>query len=75
MKKNKDIEVVIEESTKQKNGVALTNYEMKIGKKNIGHVENIENKFEVYFDGNLITTTKNLDDAFEEIIRQWNLFQ
>ncbi|MGX7031036.1 DUF2969 family protein [Vagococcus zengguangii] len=76
MKKNKDIEVLIEETTKNKNGETVTVYEMKIGKKTIGTVEaTANNKFEVYYDQELISTVKNLDEGFEEIIRQWNLFQ
>lgn len=76
MKKNKDIEVIIEETTKNKNGETINVYEMKIGKKTIGTVEAlVNNKFEVYYDQELIGTVKNLDEAFEEIIRQWNLFQ
>ncbi|MGX6961341.1 DUF2969 family protein [Vagococcus xieshaowenii] len=76
MKKNKDIEVLIEESSKNKNGETITVHEMKIGKKTIGTVEVLSaNKFEVYYDNELISTVKGLDEAFEEIIRQWNLFQ
>ncbi len=45
-----------------------------IGKKEIGRViPQNDKKFIIEIDGKQEGTAKNLDEAFETIIRQWNL--
>ncbi|MBO0441899.1 DUF2969 domain-containing protein [Candidatus Enterococcus ikei] len=73
-KKNKDIEVRIEETQKKINGELLTVSTLMIGKKEIGQVlPQDSKKFAVMIDGRNEATVKTLDEAIEYIIRQWNL--
>ncbi|MEI5992999.1 DUF2969 domain-containing protein [Candidatus Enterococcus mansonii] len=73
-KKNKDIEVKIEETQKKINGQTLTVNTLIIGKKEIGQVVVQESKkFAVMIDDRHEATVKTLDEAIEYIIRQWNL--
>ncbi|MFD1900237.1 DUF2969 domain-containing protein [Enterococcus termitis] len=73
-KKNKDIEVRIEESQKKINGELATINTLMIGKKEIGQVvSQASKKFAVVIDGRNEATVKTLDEAIEYIIRQWNL--
>ena len=73
-KKNKDIEVRIEESQKKINEELLTINTLMIGKKEIGQVvTQAEKKFAVLIDGRNEATVKTLDEAIEYVIRQWNL--
>lgn len=73
-KKNKDIEVKIEEAEKKINGETITVNTLTIGKKEIGQVlAQGTKKFSVVIDGRNEATVKTLDEAIEYIIRQWNL--
>jgi hypothetical protein len=73
-KKNKDIEVKIEEATKKVNGQTMTVNTLLIGKKEIGQIiPQDSKKFAVLIDGRNEVTVKTMDEAIEYIIRQWNL--
>lgn len=72
-KKNKDIEVKIEESQKNVNGENKTVTQLFIGKKMIGELIPQEKNIEVIFDGESKGSVKKLDDGIEAIIREWNL--
>lgn len=73
-KKNKDIEVRIEETQKKVNGETVTISTLLIGKKEIGQVVPQDTKkFAVVIDERNEATVKTLDEAIEYIIRQWNL--
>ncbi|MGX7243543.1 DUF2969 domain-containing protein [Enterococcus quebecensis] len=73
-KKNKDIEVRIEETQKKINGETITINTLMIGKKEIGQVVPQDSKkFAVVIDNRNEATVKTLDEAIEYIIRQWNL--
>ncbi|WP_086312255.1 hypothetical protein A5821_000021 [Enterococcus sp. 7F3_DIV0205] len=73
-KKNKDIEVKIEESEKKVNGEVITVNTLTIGKKEIGQILTQDTKkFAVVIDGRNEATVKTLDEAIEYVIRQWNL--
>ncbi|MFK4566726.1 DUF2969 domain-containing protein [Enterococcus sp. UD-01] len=73
-KKNKDIEVKIEEATKKINGQTMTVNTLLIGKKEIGQIiPQDSKKFAVLIDGRNEVTVKTMDEAIEYIIRQWNL--
>lgn len=73
-KKNKDIEVRIEETQKKINAEMITVSTLMIGKKEIGQViPQNSKKFAVVIDSRNEATVKTLDEAIEYIIRQWNL--
>lgn len=73
-KKNKDIEVRIEEEISTYNGQKVEISKLFIGKKEIGQVIPQESKkMIVTIDGRNETTMKSMDEAVEYIIRQWNL--
>ncbi|MHC5226708.1 DUF2969 domain-containing protein [Enterococcus sp. LJL99] len=72
-KKNKEIEVRIEEETKKVNGQNVVVSKLIIGKKEIGCVIPEAEKMIVEIDGRKEATVKSLDEAVEYIIRQWNL--
>lgn len=76
MKKNKDIEVSAKETTRQVNGETQAVHTLSIGKKTIGEIIEISSKkYEVHMNDNEVSLASSLDQAYEEIIRQWNLFQ
>lgn len=72
-KKNKEIEVRIEEETKKVNGQSINVNTLIIGKKEIGRIIPEAEKLIVEIDGRKEATVKSLDEAVEYIIRQWNL--
>lgn len=72
-KKNKDIEVKIEEMQQNINGENKTVTQLFIGKKMIGELIPQEKNFEIIFDGETKGMTKSLDDGIEAVIREWNL--
>ncbi|MGM0125035.1 hypothetical protein IGI37_002431 [Enterococcus sp. AZ194] len=73
-KKNKDIEVRVEETSKNVNGQAIDVTQLFIGKKMIGEVlTNDAKHFEIFMDNESQGVTKTLDEALESVIRQWNL--
>ncbi|MTD42246.1 DUF2969 family protein [Erwinia sp. CPCC 100877] len=73
-KKNKDIEVKIEEATKKVNGQIMTVNTLLIGKKEIGQIiPQDSKKFAVLIEGRNEVTVKTMNEAIEYIIRQWNL--
>ncbi|MFV0559690.1 MAG: DUF2969 domain-containing protein [Enterococcus sp.] len=73
-KKNKDIEVRIEESQKTISGTTYEVTELFIGKKRIGEILAYGPKeFEIFMSEENIGSTKTLDAAVETVIRQWNL--
>ena len=68
-KKNKDIEVRVEEEKAQYNGANVLMNKLFIGRV----IPQNDKKFIIEIDGKQEGTAKNLDEAFETIIRQWNL--
>lgn len=73
-KKNKDIEVTIEETVQKINGESITIHTLTIGKKMIGQiVPQGAKKFAIMIDDRNEATAKSMDEAIEYIIRQWNL--
>lgn len=74
MKKNKPVEVTVNETVKTVSGEEVTVQEVLIGKKVIGEIEAQANsKFKVTGFDNFYAMTKSLDDALEELIKHWNL--
>ena len=76
MKKNKDIEVTVEEKNTNSKGQAADVHELSIGKKVIGEVEKLEaGKFVVSIAGEGPKYVKSVDEGYETLIGHWNLFQ
>ncbi|KAF1295764.1 hypothetical protein BAU15_04305 [Enterococcus sp. JM4C] len=73
-KKNKDIEVRMEETKKSVNGQEIEVTQLFIGKKMIGEIfTNDAKHFEIYMDNESQGVTKTFGEAVESVIRQWNL--
>lgn len=76
MKKNKDIEVRLEETKRQISGSTYEVTELSIGKKKIGEVLAYGPKeFHSFMGSEEIGASKTLDLAIEAIIRHWNLHE
>ncbi|BBM19224.1 MULTISPECIES: DUF2969 domain-containing protein [Enterococcus] len=74
-KKNKDIQVQINEEERLINGEKQTVTQLVIGKKNIGEIIPENKNFQAYNDGHLLGNYKTLDDGIEALIRNWNLHE
>lgn len=72
-KKNKDIEVRVEEKTELVAGNKLEIMELFVGKKAIGKVIPEEKGFSVQFPDGKSNHVKNVDEGFEALIAFWNL--
>lgn len=73
-KKNKDIEVRVEDELRVVNNEKVEVSKLFIGKKSIGEViPEGEKKFAVVIDGKTESVVKTLDEGFEHLIRRWNL--
>lgn len=72
-KKNKDIQVQIQDVQKQINGKNIEVVELVIGKKIIGELIPDGKNFQIFVDSNSLGTAKSLDDGIEAVIRNWNL--
>lgn len=75
-KKNKDIEVVAEETTIEylKQKVKATIF--KVGKRQMGYIIPAENGFDVVIDPDEPAyRVRSYDEAVETLIREWNLIQ
>lgn len=76
MKKNKEIEVRSEETTRNINGQTYPVTELSIGKKQIGEVLQYGAKeFQSFADEEDLGTSKSMDAAIETVIRRWNLHE
>ena len=73
-KKDKKIEIQIEDATVEVNGQKYEGYRLSIGKKVIGEVAELsENQFAVLKNGNAESFYKNLEKAVGNIIENYNL--
>ncbi|MGT2910925.1 DUF2969 domain-containing protein [Streptococcus cameli] len=73
-KKDKKIEIQIEESTVTSNGQKYDGYRLVIGKKVIGEIaEFSENNYAVLKNGNAESFYKKLEKAVGNIIENYNL--
>ncbi|MCF1675074.1 MAG: DUF2969 domain-containing protein [Tetragenococcus halophilus] len=76
LKKNKEIEVHSEETSRNIKGQTYPVTELYIGKKQIGEVLHFGSKeFQSFADDEDLGTSKTLDLAIETIIRRWNLHE
>ena len=73
-KKDKKIEIQIEDAIVEANGQKYEGYRLSIGKKVIGEVAELsENQFAVLKNGNAESFYKNLEKAVGNIIEKYNL--
>lgn len=73
-KKNKDIEVRIEETEENINGKKVNVNHLFIGKKKVGTIVAKGSKnFEFEMTDGYNGVGKSLDEAIELVLRQWNL--
>ena len=73
-KKDKKIEIQIEDAIVEANGQKYEGYGLSIGKKVIGEVAELsENQFAVLKNGNAESFYKNLEKAVGNIIENYNL--
>ena len=73
-KKDKKIEIQIEDAIVEANGQKYEGYRLSIGKKVIGEVAEIsDNQFAVLKNGNAESFYKNLEKAVGNIIENYNL--
>ncbi len=76
MKKNKDIQIRIEETKRVLKGVEYEVAELYIGKKKMGEILVYGPKdFQAFIDNDSIGGNKTFDLALESIIRHWNLHE
>lgn len=74
MKKNKETEIRMEETTKTIQGTTYEVATLMLGKKTIGEILVYAPKeFQVFVREEHIGSAKTMDDAVELFIRQWNL--
>lgn len=74
LKKNKDIQVRVVETTKQIDGTNYDVTQLSIGKKIIGEVLHYGPKvFVSFMNEEEIQTDRSLDVAIETILMRWNL--
>lgn len=73
-KKDKKIEIKLEESTVQVNGDVFSGYTLLIGKKVIGEIAELgERHFAIVKNGNTESFYKKLEKAVESVIENYNL--
>ncbi|MGX6978689.1 DUF2969 family protein [Vagococcus elongatus] len=73
---NKNTEIEVKEFEINKEGKLIPCYELKVGKKIIGTLEETEpKKISVIMDGETAMVVKTVEEGIEAVIRQWNLFQ
>ena len=76
MKKNKDIEIKLEETKKKLNGAQYDVTELFIGKKKIGEIlEYGPKEFHSFMGTEEVGASKTFDLAMETIISHWNLHE
>lgn len=74
-KKNKDIQVQVNEEERLVDGKKQTVTQLVIGKKVIGEIVPDNKLFQAFNAGNLLGNYKTIDDGIEALIRNWNLHE
>ncbi|AXQ78605.1 DUF2969 domain-containing protein [Streptococcus chenjunshii] len=72
-KKDKKIAVEITDSQVAVSGSQVAGYHLTIGKKNIGEIAEIDEKFAVVEKGEITIFFKTLEKAVESVIENYNL--
>lgn len=72
-KKDKKIEIQISDAQVEVNGALLPGYQLTIGKKVIGEIAEIDEKYAAVKNGDVADFHKNLETAVEAVIEVYNL--
>lgn len=72
-KKDKKIEIQLVEEKQNINGVKVEGYQLLYGKKVIGDIAELDEKFAVLKNGEISVLYKTLEKAVEAIIENFNL--
>lgn len=72
-KKDKKIEIRLVDSKVTVNNTTIDGFQLVLGKRTIGDVAELDNKFAVVKDGNVEAFYKTMDAAIESIIENFNL--
>ncbi|MGT2925101.1 DUF2969 domain-containing protein [Streptococcus caviae] len=72
-KKDKKIEIQISDAQVEVNGAQLSGYQLTIGKKVIGQIAEIDEKYAAVKNGDVVDFHKNLEAAVEAVIEAYNL--
>lgn len=72
-KKDKKIDIQLADSKVLVNQSMVEGYQLTIGKKMIGEIAEIDDKFAVVKNGLVLTFHKTIETAVETIIEQFNL--
>lgn len=72
-KKDKKIEIQLKDAELKVNGTFFSGYELVLGKKIIGQIAEIEDKFAVIKSEEVLAFHKKLENAIENVIENYNL--
>ena len=73
LKKDKKIELQLSDSKVTINNAKVDGYALQTGKKTIGEIAELENRFAVVENGEVKAFFKNLEQAIESTIENYNL--
>ncbi|MGT2681735.1 DUF2969 domain-containing protein [Streptococcus porci] len=72
-KKDKKIEIQITDAKVEVNGTKVDGYQLNISKKLIGEIAELDDRFALVKNGKVDSFFKNIDQAVEKIIENYNL--
>jgi hypothetical protein len=72
-KKDKKIEIQLIDSQVEIDSTKAPGYQLLIGKKTIGYIAELDEKFAVVKNGNVESFFKTLEKAIENVIENYNL--
>lgn len=72
-KKDKKIEIQISDAKISVNNVAVDGYRLNVGKKIIGEIVELEDKFAILKNGDIDTFFKTMEQAIQAIVENYNL--
>ncbi|MGT2947772.1 DUF2969 domain-containing protein [Streptococcus devriesei] len=72
-KKDKKIEIQISDAQVEVNGAKMTGYQLTVGKRVIGEIAEIDEKYAAVKNGEAVDFHKNLEAAVEAVIEAYNL--
>lgn len=72
-KKDKKIEIQISDAKISVNNVAVDGYRLNVGKKIIGEIVELEDKFAILKNGDIDTFFKTMEQAVQAIVENYNL--
>ncbi|MFC3927882.1 DUF2969 domain-containing protein [Streptococcus caprae] len=72
-KKDKKIAIQVADAKVQVNNVSVDGYQLTIGKKSIGEIAELDDRYATLKNGKVETFFKTLDQAVENVIETYNL--